>query len=293
MTVSKYERLVVRTPLREAGLAEVKGRRSPLLTYLSSGQVPEADTRVELAWIYGIPESASNGGEQTLDCDQILLHIGMDPATPQALGGTVELYLGGQPIVFNTTTSVFIPRGTPQGPLTWKEFQRPHVQLRITFGRGNQYAGAARTRDFDYEQYVIRSPIREAGPEYVANRQNPTMTYMSGTQIPGVKNYIEFGWIWDVPSSPIPKMRHDNYDEIVLHLGSDPGNPEDLGATMRFGIGDDVLEFTTTHCAFIPRGLNHGPLIWNEVRRPMIEFAMMLGAGIWAEGWEGSFFDLP
>ena len=108
-----------------------------------------------------------------------------------------------------------------------------------------------------------------------------------------MKNYLEFGWIWDVPSRPIPKMRHDNYDEIVLHIGSDPDDPEDLGATMQFGMGDDLLEFDTTHCAFIPRELDHGPLIWKEVRRPMIEIAMMLGAGTWAEGWEGSFFDLP
>ena len=259
MTDSKYERLAVRTPLRQVGVTQVNGRQPPPMTFLSSDQVPEANAYVELAWICGIPEPPSGGGEQVLDQDQILLHIGMDAATPQVLGGTVELYLGGQPIVFNTTASIFIPKGTPYGPITWKEFQRPHVQLSIVLGSGNPHAGSARTggghdgkaapkktRDFDYEQYVIRSPMREAGPEYVANRQNPTMTYMSGTQIPGVKIYIEFGWIWDVPSSPIPKMRHENYDEIVLHLGSDPGNPEDLGATMQFGLGDDLLEFTVS-----------------------------------------------
>jgi hypothetical protein len=29
------------------------------------------------------------------------------------------------------------------------------------------------------------------------------------------------------------------------------------------------------------------------VRRPLIELAMMLGAGTLAEGWKNSFFDLP
>jgi len=140
---------------------------------------------------------------------------------------------------------------------------------------------------------VIRSPLREAGPNRVEGRQNPTMTYLSRTQIPEVNNYLEFGWIWAVPNPPIPKMRHDGFDEIVLHIGSDPDNPEDLGATLQFGIGEDLLEFDTTHCAFIPKGLDHGPLIWKEVRRPMIEMALMIGAGTLDEGWENSFFDMP
>ncbi len=189
---------------------------------------------------------------------------------------------------------------------TWKEFHRPHLLLSIVLGSGQRCPDPGgvdpskvvddlpkKAKDFDYEQYVVRSPMREAGPDYIEGRQNPTMTYMSGKQVLGVKIYLEFGWIWDVPSLPLPKMRHDNYDEIVVHIGSDPDAPEDLGATMLFGIGEELLEFDTTHCAFIPKGLNHGPLTWKEVRRPMIELAMMLGAGTWAEGWEGSFFNLP
>ena len=135
--------------------------------------------------------------------------------------------------------------------------------------------------------------MREAGPEHVDGRQNPTMTYLSRTQIAEANHYLEFGWIWDVPRPPIPKMRHDDFDEIVLHIGSDPDHPEALGGVLEFGIGDDPLEFDTTHCAYIPRGVDHGPLNWKEVRRPLIEFALMLGTGTMAEGWANSFFDLP
>ena len=312
MTVSKFERFAVRRPLRDSGLPAVDGRQSPPMIYMSSGQVAEAGVYVELAWITGIPQPHPLlAAAQVLDHDQVLLHIGMDPRTPQVLGGTVELHLGGQPIVFNTTTAVFIPKGTPYGRLRWREFTHPHLQVCIVLGSGDPYGTAGRPgaggrpaaaaapapvaggagAKVDYEQYVVRSPMREAGPDYVEGRQNPTMTYMSGIQVPGVKDYIEFGWIWQVPSSRIPKMRHDNFDELVLHIGSDPGDPEDLGATMQIGVGEDLLEFDTTHCAFFPRELDHGPLIWNEVRRPMIEFAMMLGAANWAQGWDGSFFE--
>ncbi len=305
MTDSNFEKFAVRRPIREADHSEVKGRQWSPMVFMSSKQVPGADVHVELGWIYGIREGGPQAAEQVLDHDQILVHIGMDYETPQVLGATVETYLGGQPIVFNTTTAVFVPKGTPFGPLTLKEFHRPHLQVSIVLGSGDPYAGLDRrgaggvtgafpgkTRAFDFEQYVVRSPMREAGPEYaVTGRQIPSMTYMSRTQVNVANNYLEFGWIWDVPSRPIPKMRHDNYAELVLHIGNDSDDAEDLGATMQFGIGDDPLEFDTTHCAYIPKGLNHGPLVWKEVRRPMIEMALMLGAGIWAEGWEGSFFD--
>ena len=80
-----------------------------------------------------------------LDYDEILLHIGTDPDTPQDLGATIELPLGGQPIVFNTTTSVFIPKGTARGPLTWKDFRRPHIQMSMILGSGDPYGGLDKT----------------------------------------------------------------------------------------------------------------------------------------------------
>jgi hypothetical protein len=303
MTVSKYEKFVVRKPIRDEFCAGIEGRSPVPLTYMSESQVPESNLHIQLSWIYDVGQPHRHSSQRVLDHDQLLLHIGMDPNAPQDLGGTVEIYVGGQPIVFNTTTAVFIPQGTPFGPLAWKEIWRPHVQLAMGFGAGNPYSGSCnpptghstlqKIRIFDFEQYVVRSPMREAGPPHVDGRQNPTMTYLSRTQINEVNNYIEFGWIWGVPRPELPKMRHDNFDEIVLHIGSDPANPDALGGTLQFGLGEDFLEFNTTHCVYAPRGMDHGPLRWKEVHRPLIELAMMLGAGTLEEGWANSFFDLP
>lgn len=274
-------------------------------SFLSSRAIFEMDHYLEIEWIRDRAQTTRYSAEQVLDRDQILLTIGMDWTRPQQLGATSQFYLGGRPILFNTTTSIFIPKGTPHGPLSWKEFTRPYLQLSLVLGSRDPFAGnvgnarearsdaPAPSPDIDYEQYVIRSPMREAGPEHVEGRQNPTMTYMSRTQIPEATNYIEFGWIWNVPRPPIPKMRHDDYDEIVLHIGSDPAHPEDLGGVLQFGVGEDLLELETTHCVYCPKGLDHGPLKWKEVRRPLIEMAIMLGASTLAEGWENSFFDLP
>ncbi len=292
------EQYVARAPLYEAA-AGIKNRQSPTMTLMSDAQVPGANHYIALGWIYGIPDPNPHIHEHVHDYDEIVLHWGMDWKHPQVLGAEIEFYIGGQPVTFDTTTGVYIPAGVPHGPLTWKKFERPHVEMTMMLGCGDiekgwGASGVGRPRDnpprivdpdFDYEQYVVRSPMRESpGSLSGRGRQSPTMTYMSGAQVPGVKTYIEFGWIWSPPDN-IREMKHDNFDEIVLHIGGDPDHPEDLGADMVFGIGGQRLTFDKNFGMFIPRGVAHGPLEWQEVRRPHIEMAIMLGAGTLKEGW--------
>jgi hypothetical protein len=306
---SGNERFVVRHPTVLGGCQGVQGADATRRTFLSDAQIPGCDHYLDMTWIYADSQPGRYASQRVLDHDQYLLHLSMDWTKAQDLGATIEFSLGGQAIVFNTMTSIYIPAGVPYGPLKWTEFRRPHIQLCLVFGSGEAPVGrtvdqagdqaesaiawGAQDVGVDFERYVVRSPMREAGPEHVDGRQNPTMTYLSRTQIPGVNCYSEFGWIWEIPNPPIPKMRHDDYDEIVLHIGSDPNHPEDLGGVLQFGVGEDTFELDTTHCAYVPRLLDHGPLVWTEVRRPLIEMAIMLGAGTLAEGWENSFFDLP
>jgi len=297
MAESEYEKYAVRTPLYEAGKG-YKGRQSPTMTYMSSKQVPDANYYIEFGWIYDIPEPNPHIHEHVHDYDEIVMLWGGRMETPQVLGGEVTFYIGGQPITFNTTTGIYIPKGVPHGPMIWNKFDFPHIQMAFMLGTGDPMKGWGKSGigepkkelpvkkdNFDYEQYVIRSPMRESpGAISKQGRQSPTMTYMSGVQIPGVKVYIEFGWIWGITDS-IKEMHHDNFEEIVMHIGSDPDDPEDLGADMTFGVGGHNMRFDKNYAVFIPKGLNHGPLIWHEWRKPHIEMAIMLGAGTLKEGW--------
>jgi hypothetical protein len=294
---SKYEKYAVRKPIYEAG-AGYKGRQSPTMTFMSSKQVPEANYYIELGWIWEMPRPNPHIHEHVHTYDEIVLHWGGNPEMPQVLGGEIEFYLGGQPITFNTTTGIYIPAGVPHGPLTWKKFEFPHIEMAFMLGTGDPSKGwgksgiteakkslPKKTKNFDYEQYVIRSPLRESpGAMSGKGRQSPTMTYMSGVQIPGVKVYIEFGWINAVTDS-IQEMKHDKFDEIVMHIGGDPKDPEDLGADMTFGIGGDQLKFDKSFAVYLPKGMMHGPLIWHNWRKPHIEMAIMLGTGTLKEGW--------
>jgi len=284
-----YEKYLVRKPLYEA-FGGTKNRQSPTMTMMSNKQVPGCNYYMEPGWIYGIPEPNPSLHEHVHEFDEIVMHWGGHPETPQVLGGEIEFYVGGQPVTFNTSTTFYIPKGTPHGPVIWKKFQYPHMQMAIMCGTGS--AGEAweesgihdtknklpvKTRDFDFEQYVVRSPIREGG----AARP---MTYLSAVQVPDVKYHIEFGWKTGMPKSKgsafvASEMVHKNADEIIVNIGGDPANPEDLGADIEFTLGGQPLRFNTTSALFIPKGVPHGPVKCLEYRRPYLVVAIMCGVG--------------
>ena len=136
----------------------------------------------------------------------------------------------------------------------------------------------------DYEKYLVRKPILEMGRgAKITGRQLPTMTYMSNDLVPESNTYIEYGWIREMPE-PNPHIRehaHD-YPEIVLHIGSDPHNPEDLGGEIEFLVGGQPLVFDTSMALYVPAGVKHGPLTWKRVTRPHIQMSITLGMGNYA-----------
>jgi hypothetical protein len=144
----------------------------------------------------------------------------------------------------------------------------------------------------DYNTYLVRKPVYEVGARAVGKHkghQVPSMTYMSNALVPGSNTYVEISWIYDVPEpNPYVFEHAHNYDEIVLHIGSDPENPESLGGDMEICVEGQPLRFDKTTALFLPRGTKHGPLTWQKVTRPHLEMTIMLGCGDFALANPGS-----
>ncbi len=87
----------------------------------------------------------------------------------------------------------------------------------------------------DSRSYSVSSPAYEVVPAIEVAGRIPAMTLMSNNIIPGADHYVEAGWILGMPD-PNPHIfehTHD-YDEIVMHIGSDPNDQEDLGGEIEF-----------------------------------------------------------
>jgi len=44
--------------------------------------------------------------------------------------------VGGEPLIIDKTSALFVPKGVKHGPLTWKRVDRPHIQMTIILGAG-------------------------------------------------------------------------------------------------------------------------------------------------------------
>jgi hypothetical protein len=114
---------------------EVKGRR-PAMTLLSNNLVPNTNMYIETGWVFGMPDPNPHIFEHTHDYDEIVIHLGTDPKNQEELGGEIEFMVGGQPLTINKTSAVYVPKGVKHGPLTWKKYQKPHLELTIMIGAG-------------------------------------------------------------------------------------------------------------------------------------------------------------
>jgi hypothetical protein len=128
---------------------------------------------------------------------------------------------------------------------------------------------------------LVTKPAYEVGRNIkVAGRRLPALTYMSNEFAPGCVVYVEYSWIWDVPDpNPLIGEHTHDYDQIALHIGTDPHNPEDLGAEFEIVVDGEPVTINKTHSLYLPKGLKHGPVTWKRVDRPVIEMTITLGGG--------------
>jgi len=67
---------------------------------------------------------------------------------------------------------------------------------------------------------------------------------------------------------------HD-FDEVLAVFGSNSEESHDLGAELEFWLGDEKHVITKSCIIFIPRGLQHGPIGFTRIDRPVFQFGIM------------------
>jgi hypothetical protein len=282
MAETDHRKYLVTEPLWEAGPG-VTNRQSPTMTFMSGTQVPGAFCYVEFGWIWGMPEPNPHVHEHVHTFDEIVVHMGGDPEHPEDLGAEVEYYLGGQPLVFSTTSAIFVPKGVRHGPHTWKKYRKPHLSMAIMIGAGTakeawgERSGIRKpktelphkTDNVDYEKYAVKSPIRGHGPS--------SLTVMDKGLVEQADHHIELGWVCtgdDVFHTQ--EAAHDR-NEIIFSIGGDMKAPLDLGAQLEFVLGGQSLFTTGTSGLWVPEGMKHGPFALKKLEKPYLQMTFLVG----------------
>jgi len=61
-------------------------------------------------------------------------------------------------------------------------------------------------------------------------------------------------------------------DELLMFIGSDPGDPENLNADIELWIENDRLTFNTTSIVFVPAGAAHGRIEVKNLTKPVFHY---------------------
>lgn len=136
-----------------------------------------------------------------------------------------------------------------------------------------------------YEKYIVREPTRSTHNIKVSSwatvensRTAPPFMFLeAGKPIEGVDHMVEFMWIWKDTAMGAtkekPPHKHD-CEEMFLFLSTNKDDPNDLGADIEFWMGEgdeaEKLTFSTSSLVFIPKNLGHMPIVYKNVKKPIL-----------------------
>ena len=127
-----------------------------------------------------------------------------------------------------------------------------------------------------YGKYIIteRKPKNEApwAPVVTPEELIP-MLFVDNSVVEGAF-YVESAWT--LP--PFAKESHGeththDYDEVLGFFGSDTGNPHNLNAEAEVHLGEEIHTVTKSCLIFVPKGLQHGPIDFKRIDRPIFHFS--------------------
>jgi hypothetical protein len=102
------------------------------------------------------------------------------------------------------------------------------------------------------------------------------IVHLNADTVPGAEFYSEAMWILpgDKPNSEL--VQYDSHthqwDELISYSGFNYDDIQDLGAEIELTLDHKKYNITKSFTAFIPAGMQHGPLIIRNVRRPIMHF---------------------
>lgn len=122
--------------------------------------------------------------------------------------------------------------------------------------------------------------ISGVSPEVQASRPLPAIGFLDSKTFEGCNGYLVF---WIGPKSYGPygtkgwgKISHGphmhKYPELMMHLGTDPDNPMDLGAEVEMCVGPEMEKhiITKSTIIYLPANFVHSPWTIKMVTRPFL-----------------------
>jgi len=258
---------------------------------------------IDLNWMgKGYSKDYLDEGEHYNDFDEVIGLIGSrGEKDPRALGGEVEMWLGGEKYLITRSCLIFVPKGLKHIPIRFNRIDNAPV-LFFTFGQTAKYSlthtkfSDVKSAERNYARYISYgvnySKVSPEAEKKQMQEDRKIGSTVRGTrlldldQVPGAF-YTDFAWLWSgsARGNSVVEHSHD-FDEAIGFVGTRGGekNPQDLGGEMEFWLGGEKYLIRKSCLIFVPKGLKHCPIRFKRIDAPILFFSI---------GMTGSYTSTP
>ena len=208
------------------------------------------------------------------ESDELHMFVGGDPADQENLQAQVDFQIENDHLVFRETSFVFVPAGCAHR-FAVRELKKPllHYVMHVSTG-SYRYAPAAPTAaagsyaDHRVVKYApVDGRIPDAPPGFLS-----FLLWIDGQKLPGAP-YTECVWFHTTNDTGPENHTHDDLDEFIAFIGSDPEHPELLNGDVSFLIGDETIHTDRSTLVFVPRNISHSPLLVHALEKDILHFS--------------------
>lgn len=253
--------------------------------------------------------------------DEILVFAGLDPDDILYLGAEISIELGEEreEYIFCEPTIVAIPKGLAHGAVTFRrvtdsvahysiglapEYKATEIEINEKSPKslGTTYAHCVKKlichiddeligtgmgyEDCIDERGVMKSSLAPYG--ILGPGNSDELIWMFGKDLDG----IDVNFTWGHYSQPGKWHRGGEIhthpeEEILIFVGFNPENPDDLGCEVELGMGEDAERhiINKPSIAVCPKGFPHLPILTRWCDRPY-GFIVVCLSGEHASPWE-------
>lgn len=216
------------------------------------------------------------------DVDEILGFFGSNPDAPNELGAEIEIWIGDEQLIISQSAMVFVPAGVKHCPLLLRRVDRPVIHFSVVTGREyiTKDEGWKTLSSSDARNCVVTE--LKMPPEKIAiaeeyNKYARRILWMDENVVPGAF-HINVSWFLKAAETVenVPH-EHEEDDEIIGYIGSNPDAPGDLGGEVEIWLDNERQLINQSAMIFVPSGLKHCPQVIRRVDRPIFHFTTVPG----------------
>lgn len=279
MAESRYAKYIV-TELKTDMSEESKARYAQFATrilWMDDKVVPGA-FQMNTSW-YLRPPKTEMGGGHNHDVPEIIGFFSSDVNNPYDLGAEIEFWMEDEQFILTKTCMIFVPANIKHCPLILRRVDRPVFHFTtVTAGKYEiLHTENLKQQAKEHSRYIVtdlKEPEekRRIAADYAKYAKR--ILWMDENVVPGAF-HMNTAWFLKAATTleNVPHT-HDN-PEIIGFFGSDPDNPNDLGAEVEIWLEGEKQIITKSAMIFVPAGLVHCPLILRRVDRPIFHFTVV------------------